>query len=116
MSIKLPMYLTPVQQLALPTIKWLINHDKTCIGTGRTTLVAYAIIETALDNPKQQIEIWDHSGSYDSKKHTLNRILQLWEYLKINELGYELEVNKTNMTIKARSLHRDKAEEVQSQM
>lgn len=94
------MYLTPIEQLALPTVKWLMSHDGTCGGTGRSTVIAYALIETAIENVGKDIDIWDHYGTYDAKGHMYNRIQKLWEYLNYPE--YELEFNRNKFTFRAK--------------
>ncbi len=94
------MYLTPIEQMALPTIKWLLNHDGTARGTGRTTVIAYALIETAIENPGKDIEIWDHYGTYDGKRIMYDRIHTVWEYINYPE--YELEYNRAKFTFRAK--------------
>lgn len=66
--------LTPIQQMALPTIKWLIKGGK---ATGRSTVIAYALMEEALEHLGEWIDVWDHSNNYQNKKYLILAIKDL---------------------------------------
>jgi hypothetical protein len=93
------MRLTQKQKEFLPAIRWLISdtlHDR---ATGRSLLLAYAFIQEAMKNSGRNIPIWNHHPEFQSRV-TMSRIIyQLWKELDYKD-KYNLEFNKSNMTIK----------------
>jgi hypothetical protein len=84
--------LTLLQQLALPSIKWLL--DSRAIGSGRTTLMAHAFVQLAIERPNTSIQIFDHFPNIDYK----NLITEI--YTICREKDIKIQYVASNRTIR----------------
>lgn len=68
------------QTLALPTVRWLLA-PRGHFRTGRTHLLAVAILEAALQNPNCEIPILDHGPVGESlvKKYIQDLVANFFE-------------------------------------
>lgn len=69
--------LTKDQQNKVDVLTWLLSQHPDDLATGRTTLLAMAFLQTALDNPGQWIEVFDHTGT----EHDRTLMMMQIEYL-----------------------------------
>lgn len=53
--------LTELEKQMLPGIKWLIDAHPRSRGQGRTTVLAHAFIQKAIDNEGHLVKVIDHS-------------------------------------------------------
>ena len=63
--------LTEEQKKHYESIKWLISGP---LATGRTTLLAWAFIEHAVENPEESIKIYDHIRNFMTDRYMIQTI------------------------------------------
>jgi hypothetical protein len=63
--------LTEEQKKHYESIKWLISGP---LATGRTTLLAWAFIEHAIDHPEEKIRIFDHYHNFMTDRYMMHAI------------------------------------------
>lgn len=52
-----PYKLTAIQTFALPIVKWLLGGQ---LGAGRTTVMAHAFVQLAIERQGEPIHLFDH--------------------------------------------------------
>jgi len=67
------MELTEDQKHRYETVEWLLDRHSN-LGTGRTTLMAIAIINIAIKHPGQRIDIFDHVDAIFAQRYMVNVI------------------------------------------
>lgn len=95
------MELTSTQKKHLKSIKWLTSHEHIDIGTGRTTLLAYAFIQDAIAHPGTRVFLWNHSPMVDSKRYvmeTARKMLETWDEFK--NLDYYFKMSNMTLTVR----------------
>ena len=83
--------LTPIQALHYPTIKFMLDDHR---AYGKTELLAYAYIMTALDHPRMKYSPIDFPhNDVRSKRHLLELIVT-----RAREINLNIQVSKVDMT------------------
>lgn len=91
--------LTPLQELYLPAIEWLIDIDS-YRRQGRTYLMAVAFIMAAMKRPGMWVQVWDHC-------FRLNRDFELGQLRIMEEIERILSLPENEEIMKRTTLYRD---------
>lgn len=91
--------LSKLQQEYYPAIKWLINDGPR--ASGRTTLLAVAFLEKAVETPGRKILVFDHFPIVRSvRDNMLDRVKALFEIQSPEfKKTYELKIYKFDLSI-----------------
>jgi len=91
------MELTPEQQKHLDSIRWLINGPR---ASGKTTVLAIALLEKAEIESDMKVSIFDHDGTILGKKYMIRAIAEIAHQVG---LGDRLEIIQKDFAIRIRS-------------
>lgn len=74
--------LTPLQELALPAVKWLIDDSQEAKGSGRTELLAYAYLMQAIETGKKvfpnDVSYWANTADVQrARGNIISRVLDM---------------------------------------
>ena len=84
--------LTKQQTAHLRTVEWLLSDDHEDIATGRSTVLAVAYINKALEYPGRRIRVVDHFPAEQASRQLLSMIVDTVKRERDEKLLARLEV------------------------
>ena len=93
------MPLNPTQEEALPVLDWFLSENEDDRQTGRSWILAVALIRLAARNPGRFVQARDHIATRDAARYTLvlvegliNMDQHLRQFREIREFGFQLNL------------------------